>query len=210
MTFNKKLRVYIDGFNLYHAICEQKDHKLKWINFWKLSESFLKETEILDEVNFFTAVLTWNSDKQKRHVNFLKACRAVGVTVHEANFKRSFRYCKSQDRSCKFFEEKQTDVAIAVKMVSDAIHGNFDRAILITADSDQIPAASMIVTTLQKHLTLLYPPGRQTIARDLGGAVTDRKELTVGQMCTCPLPRSVKNQVGKVVATMPALYEEQL
>ena len=99
---HKRVRVYIDGFNLYHAIASLNIPDLKWLNFWALSQSFLRQGEILDEVNLFTAVLTWNHDKQQRHVNFLKACRAVGVRVHEANFKQSHRLCTEKERRCKF------------------------------------------------------------------------------------------------------------
>ena len=202
----RAVRVYIDGFNLYHAICAYNDNSLKWLNYWKLSESLLRDRETLDEVNLFTAVLTWNHAKQQRHTNFLKACRAVGVNVHEANFKKSHRLCLTQNRECRFYEEKQTDVGIAIKMVSDAMVGKFDRAILITADSDQIPTARFIAEMPERRLSLLFPPGRASHARELGSVVPDRRELTVGQMRTCLLPRTVKDQSGKAVAHMPAIY----
>lgn len=205
-AYSKRVRVYIDGFNLYHAIAGLKDQRLKWLNFWRLSETLLEEGEILDEVNFFTAVLTWNKEKQQRHVNFLNACRAVGVRVHEANFKQSHKVCLAYERQCKFFEEKQTDVAIAVMMVSDAIARNFDRAILITADSDQVPTARFIAQVPGVKLTLIFPPGRKTTARELSNIIPDRHELSLGRLLTCQLPRSVSNEAGRVVATMPALY----
>lgn len=201
-----RVRVYIDGFNLYHAIACLTNQRLKWLNFWKLSESFLRHREVLDEVNLFTAVLTWNRDKQQRHVNFLAACRAVGVKVHEANFKRSYKTCAAYGRECKFFEEKQTDVAIAVKLVSDALSDSFDRAVLITADSDQIPAAKFITSLPDRKLSLLFPPGRKETARELGKIIPDSRELTPGHLLTCRLPRTVCTPSGKAVAWMPALY----
>lgn len=206
----RQVRVYIDGFNLYHAIATLKEDDLKWINYWNLSLSLLKEGEILDEVNLFTAVLTWNYNKQKRHVNFIRACEAVGVRVHNATFKRSFRECQESQRTCRFFEEKQTDVAIAVKLVADALTGGFDRAILMTADSDQIPAARFVSQLPNRSLTLIFPPGRKKVARELGAVVADRRELTSGHLRTCRLPRTVRNEAGKVVATMPALYERPI
>jgi uncharacterized LabA/DUF88 family protein len=203
-----KVRVYIDGFNVYHAIGEMENPSLKWLNHWKLAESLLRPQEVLDEVHFFTAVLTWNADKQKRHVNYIKALKAVGVTVHQANFKKSRKHCREFDRYCNFHEEKQTDVAIAVKLVADALSGDVSRQILMTADSDQIPAAKLVSGLPDVKLSLVFPPGRAKEARDLGNIITDRIELTAGRLGTAQLPRTVHDAQGKAVAFRPAIYDQ--
>ena len=202
------LRVYIDGFNLYHAIDALKDHKLKWLNQRRLAESFCNQGEVLDEVNLFTAVLNWNAAKQKRHVNYITACKAVGVTVHEANFKKAHKKCVEFNRTCKFYEEKQTDVSIAVKMISDAFNNRFDRAILITADSDQIPTIKYIKGVLGKFVSVRFPPGRGQSARELGAETGDFREITKGRLASCLLPRTVLDVTGRHVASMPAMYLE--
>lgn len=206
VELRKCVRVYIDGFNLYHAIVALDDQKLKWLNFWRLAETFLRPGEKLDKVDLFTAVLTWHPEKQKRHVNFLRACRAVGVNVHEANFKKSKRTCNTFGRECKFFEEKQTDVSIAIQMVTDVIGGCCQRAILITADSDQLPTVKYIRDVLRVELTVVFPPGRKRLARELGDCASSSLELKAGRLRSCLLPRDVKDSAGKTVATMPALY----
>lgn len=202
-----RVSVYIDGFNVYHAIDALKLPKLKWLNYKVLAASLLRNGEDLTDVHFFTAVLSWNHEKQARHRNYIAALKAVGVIVHEANFKRSRRFCQEQQRYCRFYEEKQTDVAIAITMVSDAIGGRFDRGIILTADSDQIPTARFIAGLPGRSLTLLYPPGRGSHARDLGNVITDRKELTAGHLATCLLPRTVVNLSGNAVAHCPAIYQ---
>src|SRR5687767_8500813 len=111
-----RVRAYIDGFNLYHAIDKIGIPRLKWLNHFQLAKSFLKAGETLESVHFFTAVWRYDQEKQQRHVNFLKACRAVGVDVHEGNFKKGDKYCHDYNRYCRFREEKQTDVAISVKI----------------------------------------------------------------------------------------------
>jgi uncharacterized LabA/DUF88 family protein len=202
----RRVRVYIDAFNMYHAIDALGDHALKWVNLRRLSEGLLRSGEILTEVNFFTAVLTWNHEKQQRHRNYLAALQAVGVTIHEANFKTAIRICPEFGHKCKFREEKQTDVAIAVKLVADALQGQVDRAILVTADSDQIPAARFVQSLPNVSLSLVFPPRRRSHARELGSIIPDRLELTEGRLRNCPLPRTVFNSVGKAVAHMPAMY----
>ncbi len=201
--------MYIDGFNLYHSIAAYRDHQLKWLNLWRLSETFLRRGETLDEVNFFTAVLNWAREKQRRHRNYLAALRAVGVNVHEANFKTARRHCEQTGFRCKFHEEKQTDVAIAVKVVSDVVSSAVDRVILMTADSDQIPVVRFLIKDYTSvKLTLVFPPGRKSQARELGSLIPDHHELSVGRIWTCPLPRTVFDSLGRPIAHMPALYNQ--
>jgi uncharacterized LabA/DUF88 family protein len=203
----KRVRVYIDGFNIYHAIDALQKPHLKWLNHRRLAESFLRRGEQLDEVNFFTAVLRWDAAKQRRHVNYLKALRAVDVRIHESRFTKVDRKCRAYGNTCPFHEEKQTDVGIAVKMVTDAMSGGVDRLVLLTADSDQIPTARFIGSLPKTELTLMFPPNRGSQARDLGNHIPDRHEITPGRLGTCVFPRTVVDKRGKPVAFRPAIYE---
>jgi uncharacterized LabA/DUF88 family protein len=203
----KKVNVYVDGFNLYHAIEALQDHRLKWINLKELGRSFLRPGEELNRVIFFTAVLTWNKDKQQRHKNFIAAQKGVGVEVVESNFRKMSRHCRVMDRYCARHEEKQTDVAIAVAMLSDAMRDEYQRAVLVTADSDQVPLVREFRRSFpRKHITLAAPPARGGDSRELGREVHDRTPLSAGRIRACPLPRDVYDARGKKVATMPALY----
>ncbi|HEX6374297.1 MAG TPA: NYN domain-containing protein [Allosphingosinicella sp.] len=203
----KKICVYVDGFNLYHAVDELKDNRLKWLNFYSLAKSFEKPGEKLNKVYFFTAVLTWNYDKQQRHRNFIAAQEALGVRVIEANFKKVSKFCHPMNRFCKNHEEKQTDVAIAVTLLEDAMRDEFDRAILVTADSDQMPLVTSVKRLFpDKWITLSAPPGRAHMARELGAVVHDRKPLSVGRLHAHRMPRDIYDQNGNKVASMPALY----
>ena len=47
-TTLKKVNVYIDGFNLYHAINALGDQRLKWINLRSLALSFVRPNERLN------------------------------------------------------------------------------------------------------------------------------------------------------------------
>jgi uncharacterized LabA/DUF88 family protein len=203
--------VYIDGFNLYHATCEYNDPSLKWLNFRSLASSLCRPHEILEEVYFFTAVATWDSEKEKRHRNFIKAQKAVGVTVVESKFKKSKKFCITSNLNCKRYEEKQTDVAIAVTLMSDAIKNRMSRAILITADSDQVPLAKTMKAIFPNiALTLSAPPGRSQMARELGDQIPDRKPLTLGRLHAHHLPSHVRDSCDRVAASMPQFYIDQL
>jgi uncharacterized LabA/DUF88 family protein len=203
-----QINVYIDGFNLYHAIVSLNEPTLKWLNFRTLGASFLRPGEQLNKVSFFTAVLTWEKEKQQRHKNYIRAQIASGVEVVESNFRRMNRHCRVMDRYCARHEEKQTDVAIAISVFKDAMAGEFDRAVLITADSDQVPLVRAMRDAFpEKRITLAAPPGRGGEARELGAIAHDRTPIEAGRLRGCKLPRDVVDARGKTVATMPAIYQ---
>ena len=209
-THSSTVNVYIDGFNLYHAIAAQKDHGLKWVSLWSLGKSFLRPQEELGRVIFFTAILTWDREKQQRHKNFIRAQQAQGVEIVESNFRKVSRHCRIMERNCARHEEKQTDVAIAVAMLIDAMQDAYDRAILITADSDQVPLLRELRRSFpDKTITLAAPPERGGEARELGACASDRTPITVERLRGCRLPRNVFDASGRMVATMPALYAEE-
>ncbi|MCL5990945.1 MAG: NYN domain-containing protein [Bacteroidetes bacterium] len=59
------------------------------------------------------------------------------------------------------FEEKQTDVNIAVNLIRDVILEKCDVSILISADSDLIPSIEFIREIKPKHKIIVYfPPQR--------------------------------------------------
>jgi len=61
----KRVKCFVDGFNLYHAILDlgKNFNHLKWLNLHKLAEAFIKPTqEVLESVFYFTAYPTWLVD----------------------------------------------------------------------------------------------------------------------------------------------------
>lgn len=203
----RKVVAYVDGFNLYYAIANLKQPWLKWIDLKRLVSTTLRQSEKLEAVHFFTAICTWDIGKLKRHENYIAALKCTGVRVHEGKFSRVYKECKNHDTPCKFKEEKFTDVAIAVKMLSDAFDNQFDRAILITADHDQIPSVEEISRRYpDKEITLAAPPGRRQQARELGETASNHMELERQRLASCLLPLDVYAPNGKVVATMPQEY----
>lgn len=202
-----RVAMYVNGFNLYHAIDKLGHPHLKWLNLYKLAESFLHDDETLVRVAYFSAHVTWSKDKRQRHVNYIKALGAVGVDTQIYGFEKRHKYCREFDRYCRFDEEKQTDVALAVSLVGDAHSDFFDWAILVTADSDQVPAIAHLKSlNPPKSLLLAAPPGRLQQARKLGSLADERIEISPGRLGTCLLPRNVKNDTGKTVAYGPATY----
>lgn len=202
-----KTAFYVDGFNLYHAVDALDEPTLKWLDVRSLASSYLKEHDTLERVVFFTAFNTWDPGKRQRHVNFVKALESTGVEVILSRFDRVQKYCHRQDRYCPMREEKQTDVALAVEMLSDCYERGIERVVLVTADSDQVPVVKRIRQRFPSTVVFLVaPPKRLENARDLGRYCNGVAELTAGRLRQHALPETLRDSKNRLVASRPALY----
>lgn len=198
---------YVDGFNLYHAVAALNEPALKWLDVHSLAASYLRPNQTLERVVFSTAYNTWDAGKRERHITFVNALKATGVEVLLAKFDQVQKYCRKQERYCKFHEEKQSDVNLAVEALSDVYDGRVDTVFFLTADSDQIPTFRVIQRRFPDvRIHLVAPPGRLEFARELSQYAHAKFELTAGRLSQHPLPDELRNTRGKVVATRPAEY----
>lgn len=188
---------YIDGFNLYHGItglyknpyCPEAN-SLKYPNLWSLSEMLLRENERLDAVHYFTAFAKHRPESYQRHKQYVALLEGAGVTTHLAHFKRKPRGCRNCGSRWWGYEEKETDVRLALKILADAIDNQFDRAILVSADSDLVPAVNAIQARCpQKRIFIATPPGRFRTARGLFASADGHgMEITKGRIRKAQFP----------------------
>ena len=140
----------IDGFNLYHSVREaEKSTKrsTKWLNIDSLCSSFLYlygKQASLTNIWYFSALakhLEYRSpDVVKRHQAFIKCLKSTGVYVQLGRFKEKDVYCSNCYTSIIKYEEKETDVAISVKLLELFFTNACDIAVLVTGDTDIAPA----------------------------------------------------------------------
>src|SRR5438093_12853264 len=116
-----KTSVYIDGFNLYHAIDALNRPHLKWVNLRRVAESLLRPGDEIVSIVYFSAYMKWHREKFDRHKEYIKALRAVQVEPVMSAFLTSNKHCQKFNRYCSFKEEKQTDVAFAVRVIADCL-----------------------------------------------------------------------------------------
>jgi len=94
-------------------------------------------------------------------------------------------------------QEKKTDVNIATQMLNDAIRNNFDTAMLISADSDQVPTIEMVRSVFKKKVVVVFPPKRSSA--DLQGVSNAVIRLGEGKLKSSILPEKVKLPSGKEI-----------
>jgi hypothetical protein len=200
----RRVITYVDGFNLYHAIDDLKVPALKWLDLWSLSSSLLRKNETLTAVKYFSAYATWLPAPYARHRKYVRALEAVGVRAIMGRFKEKPRRCKQCRASWTSHEEKETDVHIAIELVSDALTGAFERAIVISADADLAPAIKMARRTSPlKEIFVAAPPGRFGNARDL----EPHLEITKGRVAKSLLPDRLLDETGNVIVERPPEYD---
>lgn len=174
---------YIDGFNLYHSIDDLREPHLKWVNLWALANSFVRPAEKLVKVAYFSAYATWLPAQYARHRAYVTELKAVGVECHMARFNERTIRCRGCRAEWTSREEKETDVHFALTFLEDAIDDVFHRAIIISADSDYVPAVRKIRARYPaKEIFLATPPERHGRARELIRACNSTSPVTRGRL----------------------------
>jgi uncharacterized LabA/DUF88 family protein len=211
-----KIRVLalIDGFNLYHSLSNfergvdaadrARFQKYKWLCFTSLIKRFVApHNEELIGVEYFTAYPTWDDAKRLRHATFVSAQRLRGVRVTMGEFKRKTVLCYAQcKQEFSVNVEKQTDINIATTMIDRA--AEYDKLLLLTADSDQVPAIRLLKKLYpNKTVAMVFPVGRSS--KELKQAC-DRQSFSITEehLAQCQLPNPIPimrngKQVSKLV-----------
>jgi uncharacterized LabA/DUF88 family protein len=202
-----RVACYIDGFNLYHAIAALDKPHLKWVDLRALSTSLCRGGETLVKTAYFSAFATWMPDRYARHRQYVAALKHLGVECHIARFSEQSAQCRSCGTTWKRHEEKETDVHFSLTLLEDAFDNVFDRAIIISADSDHVPAVRCVRRRFPtKQLFAATPPGRHGMAREMLKACHSSTTITGGRIARCLLPEQVVDQSGTVIARRPGTY----
>jgi len=166
----KKAICFVDGFNLYHGIKSLQKPHLKWLDIEGLLRShiekeFAPESHIIEEIRYYTANVTWRGpdvqNRQRAYVEALQGHSSDCLKSRFGKFKIKAWTCPSCRRKVKRREEKETDVNIAIDMISIAHQNTFDTFCLLSADTDFMPVLEHIRQNFRKiDISLLFPPNR--------------------------------------------------
>lgn len=178
-----RVAAYIDGYNLYYGLRDEQLKRFYWLNLQKLSQQFLKPGQTLVETKYFTTIVKFPDDKRRRQQVFLEALQTLpNFTIYYGHFLSDALTCRNCGYSYTTHHEKMTDVNIAVELLKDAFQDRFDRAFLISADSDLVsPIRTVQQLFPEKKVISIFPPGRFSSALKTISAGTlrvGRSELT--------------------------------
>lgn len=149
-----RVNAYIDGYNLYHAEVNLNDNRLKWVNLRALCQHFCDESDTLDKVYYFTAYAEYHKSNPK------KAYKIDNHKKYTDDFLSGFGVEKKLGFFSGAKKEKQTDINLALQFYEDAIYNRFDKAFLVTADTDFVAVVKKIrdnKETRNKQIIILAP-----------------------------------------------------
>ena len=198
----ERVAVYVDGFNLYYGLRSKKWKRYYWLDLRRMSENLMKPGQCLVKVCYFTARVfpePGDLSKPKRQNTYLDALATLpDLQIHYGYHMAKVQRCLSCGTVRQTYEEKMTDVNIALELLVDAQDDVFDTAIIVTGDGDMANLLRRMRDRYQKKRTIVaFPPRRQST--DLRKAAT--AHLTIGRvvLSNSQLPNKVTKADGYVL-----------
>ncbi len=202
-----RLIVYVDGFNLYYGAV--KGTPFKWLDLQRYF-TLLRPHDDIQQIRYFTALV--NGASRVRQETFLQALATTPkVEVVLGKFKQEWVKCGflpscapagSPSRQFQMPEEKRTDVNIAVYMLDDAYQGRCDHIVLVSGDSDLVPAIRMVRARFPSIKTTVYVPAQapqRAHAVELRTAAHASRELPLNLLPKAQFPSGLPDGVGGTI-----------
>ena len=181
---------YIDGFNVYYSLNNPRFSKYKWLNYRKLAEIAVRKGDEVTAICYFTTYVDWKPDAVARHRLYIKALRSVGVEAVFGRFMKKKVRCHICGRVYNTREEKQTDVNIALRVMCDGVNDVYDRAVIVSGDTDLVPAVEAIHKTApDKEIGVMFPLRRynNSLRKVADFAFTMREKM----LARCQFPDTI-------------------
>jgi len=169
MAATQKWAMYIDGYNFYYAIKTRPEITpiyLAWCDFGALANEIIRTRGSLTRIKYFTAPVGdlghdggEEGSERGRQRKWLRAVRTISDLEVVLGFYKWEP--AAPDQRQRHRTEKETDVNIAVALVLDAAKDLYDSAILVTEDTDQMPAVRAASEEFARHIEVWLPPGTQ-------------------------------------------------
>ena len=159
----QRCAVFIDGFNLYHGLKASSGRAHLWLDLEGLSRDLLKPGQTLVSVIYFTAMVRDEPAALQRQDTYLQALETAcsKVDVVRGKFQRRTLHCHTCHTKRISYEEKETDVSLAVRLVEGAARNDYDTALLISGDADFVPAIqSARRLKPDVRIVVVFPPQR--------------------------------------------------
>lgn len=164
-----RTHIYIDGFNFYYGAV--KDTPYRWLDLQRLFSLLRPHDDILT-IHYFTALIDGtHAAHQRAYLAALATLPEVNVVLGRFKAKTvkcRVEECKHQGRRLfRVPEEKQTDVLIAITMIRDAYEKACDNFVLVSGDTDLVPAIKAVKSISESNKTVVYIPVRNEYKQGL-------------------------------------------
>ena len=196
--------VYIDGFNLYYGAI--RGGQYKWLDLERYFK-LLRPGDDIQRISYFTALV--NGPHRSNQESYLRALSTLPlVEISLGLFKEKQIRCYvhactfNGRREFKSPEEKRTDVNIALQMLDDAYQHACERMIVVSGDSDLVPALNMVKLRFPNIQITVYVPSRNAVrgaAVELRSAADKDRNLPLGLLRHAQFPAVVLDGGGGAI-----------
>lgn len=199
----------VDGFNLYHSLKRahppEAKARTRWLDLSRLCSSQLYhfgKDAVLHEIYYISAFAEHLEASKpnitKRHKDYVKCLESTGVVALMNKFKRKEVYCALCKKKYYKHEEKQTDVMIATTLLEHLHTDNCDTVVLVTGDSDLIPAIKTGKKLFpQKKIVFAFPS--TTTSKDLKSLATGSFTFNPNEYLKYQFPDPVTLRDGTLI-----------
>ena len=204
LALAKRSIVYIDGFNFYYGAIKHTPHK--WLDLQKYFE-LLRQDDDIQRIWYFTAKVSGTPlTRQETYLDALTTLSLVECVF--GLYKLKNLHCRIKQcgyegkKTYKVPEEKGTDVNIALQMLDDAYQGACDRIILVSGDSDLVPAVNLVKKRHPDIQVTVYVPAnnpKRGAATELRGAADKHKTLPAALLSKAQFPRRFTGASGQII-----------
>ncbi len=214
-----RVAVYIDGFNFFHHMKKLYGKKYYRLDYKQLARQFIWHNEKIVKVEYFTAYFFPDKDWENRHRAYVQALnfkwiqtilwKYQEVTKKFVNRKNNIqkfvykniirklpvswqKYFLPDRIEYKNFEEKRTDVNVALHILEDWLLDVYDKAFVISWDSDISPSIMSVKKHTKwnkKEFILLMPPWAK--AHTMEKVCDEVKNITEENLKVSLLPNQV-------------------
>lgn len=161
-----RVAAYVDGFNLYFGLKSAGFRRYYWLDVSALAQNLMKPGQVLVATHYFSArrrSTGVNAEELKRQNAYLEALAELGVTCQFGHFLKKTKTCQVCQASWAEYEEKKTDVNIALQLTLDAFDDLYDVAMVVSGDSDLCPPIETLKARFpNKRFVVALPPNRRS------------------------------------------------
>ncbi len=194
----RRIAFFIDSFNMYHALRGKKYRQYKWLDYSRLCQCYVKKRDTITSIQFFTAYIPYSTEKLIRQRKLVRALENKGVEIVQGVYKKKNRYCRMCHEVYETWEEKQTDVNIAIELFRNAVQDKYDTALIMTGDSDLIPAIHAVKESFpEKTIGVIIPIARGS--KYLKKEADFYMKMTERHLSTSQFPDKVELANGRVI-----------
>ena len=211
---------YIDGFNLEYGLPDRPigGKEGRWLNPVELLRRAAPVRD-LRFVKYFTAPLVVNelskrrgdlnqSARQAEYWRALKTLPNLEVILGHFRVDKKSMPLANLSGPLKYAmvwktEEKGSDVNLAAHLVWDAARGAFDRAVVVSNDSDLAEAIHIATREIGREVYVLSPPRHRATVKALCDAATESRVIRPQLIRRAQFPPSIPDGAGGTI-TKPA------